>query len=308
MAYSLTFSPDGKILAAGLAAFREDGRIAVEGTLLRLWEVATGQLISQVHGDWHATYCVAFSPDGKTLAAGTLFGPVRLWEVASGLERGRFTGDQSSVEALAFAPDGHLLASGSSDGTALVWDLTGRPGGTRRPSVALSASALGVLWADLARADGARAYRAVWELTAAGDQAVGLLKKGLRPVTPVDPKWVARLITELDGERFAAREEAQRALEELRELAAPALRKALEGGPSLEVRRRLEGILQKLDGPVTAPKQLRQIRSVEVLEHVGTSAARQVLVGLAQGAPEARLTQEAKASLMRLAQRPAADH
>jgi WD40 repeat protein len=304
MALSLTFSPDGKILAAGLAALRENGEFAVEGTLLRLWEVATGKLIKQVHGDWHSTCSVAFSPDGKTLAAGTRLDTVHLWEVASGLERGRFTGHQSSVETLAFAPDGQLLASGSGDGTALIWDVTGRHGRTRPPRMALSASALRALWADLARVDGPRAHRAIGELTAAGDQAVGLLKEQLRPVAPEDPKRIARLIAELDGERFGMREEAQRTLEELGELAATALRKALEGGPSLEVRRRVETLLQKLEGPVTAPRLLRHVRSVEVLEHIATLRARQVLEALAQGAPEARLTREAKAALQRLARRP----
>ena len=61
----------------------------------------------------------------------------------------------------------------------------------------------------------------------------------------------------------------------------------------------------KIERAATSPDELRALRAVEVLEHVGTPEARQVLEGLTQGAPEARLTQEAKASLERLARRPA---
>jgi hypothetical protein len=44
------------------------------------------------------------------------------------------------------------------------------------------------------------------------------------------------------------------------------------------------------------------LRAIEVLEHIGTPEARQVLDTLARGAAVARVTQEAKASLKRLAQ------
>jgi hypothetical protein len=43
------------------------------------------------------------------------------------------------------------------------------------------------------------------------------------------------------------------------------------------------------------------MRAVEVLEHIGTPDAREVLEKLTRGDPSARLTQEAKASLERLA-------
>jgi hypothetical protein len=96
------------------------------------------------------------------------------------------------------------------------------------------------------------------------------------------------------------REQAIRELERLGELAEPALRKALEGQPSLEVRRRVEGLLQKLDGPVTLPQHLRSLRAIEVLEHIGTPAAQQVLAQLAKGATAAHLTREAQAAVARL--------
>jgi hypothetical protein len=51
---------------------------------------------------------------------------------------------------------------------------------------------------------------------------------------------------------------------------------------------------------------MRVTRTVEVLEWIGTPEARQLLDMLAQGAPEAQPTQEAKASLQRLARRHAA--
>jgi hypothetical protein len=53
------------------------------------------------------------------------------------------------------------------------------------------------------------------------------------------------------------------------------------------------------------PGHLRALRGIEALEHLGTAEARQVLRAVADGLPEARLTQEAKASLQRLGRRPA---
>ena len=54
-----------------------------------------------------------------------------------------------------------------------------------------------------------------------------------------------------------------------------------------------------------SPEQARALRAVEVLEHVGTAEAKRVLETLAAGAAEARLTQEARASLRRLDARAA---
>jgi WD40 repeat protein len=57
-------------------------------------------------------FSVAFSPDGKTLAAGSWDGTVRLWEVASGKELHLFQDQKSPVRAVAFSPDGKVLACG----------------------------------------------------------------------------------------------------------------------------------------------------------------------------------------------------
>jgi hypothetical protein len=66
----------------------------------------------------------------------------------------------------------------------------------------------------------------------------------------------------------------------------------------------VEAILGEMRGRRT-PEELRGMRVVEVLEHVGTPDARRLLESLAAGAPGARLTQEAKASLDRLSKKKA---
>jgi hypothetical protein len=243
----------------------------------------------------------AFSPDGRTLAASCSDQAVRLWEVASGRQRRRFVGHAGSVFSVAFAPDGKRLATGASDTTALVWDVTGL--GEEGPqAVDLPAQEVEGLWAGLG-GDAARAGRAVWKLAAAPRQAVPLLRGRLRPAA-ADEARMTRLIADLDSDRIAVREKAAQELEQLGDIAEPALRKALAGPPSAEVRRRAGQLLERLGGPVTAPGLLRSLRAVEVLEHIGTPGAREVLESLARGAPGGRLTREARASLERLAGRP----
>jgi hypothetical protein len=142
-------------------------------------------------------------------------------------------------------------------------------------------------------------------LTAAPAQAVPFLRARVRPVLPVDPRTLERLTADLASEKFRERERAVKGLEELTDLAVPALERIRAGNPSLETRRRAEQLLARLTGLTLSPARLRLVRAVEVLELAGTAEARQMLVALAQGAPEALATREAQAALVRLARVPA---
>jgi hypothetical protein len=132
------------------------------------------------------------------------------------------------------------------------------------------------------------------------------LKGRLRPAD-VDPRRVARLVGELNSDRFALRRQASAELEQLGEAAAAALRRAVEEPASIEVRKRAQQILEKIADVGKSPERVRRLRAVEVLERAGTPEARALLQTLAGGTPAARLTREAKASRDRLSRRKAAD-
>src|SRR5262249_20943196 len=117
-----------------------------------------------------------------------------------------------------------------------------------------------------------------------------------------DPK-IEQLVTDLDSDKFQVRTAATAQLKALGELAEPALRRALAGDPSAEVRRRVEQLLEKVQEWAPPPERLREVRAVDVLERAATPEARKLLHELAKGAPEARLTREARAALDRLAKR-----
>jgi len=82
------------------------------------------------------------------------------------------------------------------------------------------------------------------------------------------------------------------------EVEAP-LNRALSGRPSSEVRRRLEAMLAA-PRVIRSPNKVRELRAITILEQIGTPEAKKVVETLAKGAPEARLTQEAKASAERM--------
>src|SRR5206468_2023331 len=144
-----------------------------------------------------------------------------------------------------------------------------------RPAGGLAPEVLKSLWGDLAGGGAAAAYRAVWKLASAPGQALPFLRERLRPAVAADEQRLARLVQQLDSSAFEERQQAMRQLEQLAELAEPALRRALAGQPSLEYRRRVEKLLQRLEWPLPSGEALRARRAVEVLEQIGSAEALQ---------------------------------
>jgi RNA polymerase sigma factor (sigma-70 family) len=287
---TVAFSPDGRLLATG-----------TDEPALRLWDVASGKLMHRFDASTAGWFdAIAFSPDGTMLAANNPSAPsILVWELATHQERRRFFGHRGAIVSLCFSPDGRRLASGSADGTALVWDVCSPRQGAQLLSARLGPGELGSLWADLGGRDAGKAYEALCTLAALPGQALPFLRKQLQPAS--DEARIAQLIGELNGNTFTVREKARVELEKLGELAEPALRSVLAKKPSLEVRVRAERLLARLEGKPLSEASLRELRAVELLERIGTREARQVLERLAKGAEGARLTEEAQASLQRLA-------
>jgi WD40 repeat protein len=130
---ALAVSPDGKrLLLTGwgkpIQTRLTDGRTrhsTAEEHPVELWDLATGMRVWQVMLPGSISGAVAFSHDGKTLAAvdEKPAGRVRLWDAASGKEKPAITGVPGWASALAFSPDGRYLIVALEDTSALVWKL-----------------------------------------------------------------------------------------------------------------------------------------------------------------------------------------
>jgi hypothetical protein len=284
--YALVFTPDGSSLFSAGAA----GGISI-------WDTRTGRLVRQWKTPQGPIYALALSHDGRSLASAQFDQSARLWEVVTGQEVACFQGHRGFVRTLAFSRDNRRVATGSDDTTILVWDATGGA----RADAGLSMDRLQSLWSDLMGTDAGRAWRATWQIALAPRETLPFLAERLRPVASLDAerqKRVERLLADLDHEAFAVRQQAEAELEKMGAAIEPALRRALEGKPSLEVRRRIEKVLEKVAG--LTGERLRAIRALAALEHMHTPEARRLLDSLADGDPRAWLTQEARAVRTRL--------
>jgi WD domain, G-beta repeat len=305
---AIAFSPDGKRLA-----------VAAQDGAVRLWDYAAGRQgmileaalprteAAQSPEAWPmgqpaSLFTLAYSPDGRTLASAGRDRFIHLWETATGKKRATLAGHTGTVYAVSFSPDGKTLASAGQDGVVRLWDLTSNlPGASAKDK--LSARVLEHAWQELRHADAARAFQAIRFLTAAPEVSLLFLRTRLTPVTSISPR-VVELIADLDRPQHATRHRAMLELEKLGEAAQPGLQQALAKKPTLELRRRVEQLLQRLETPPLIPDRLGNIRALEVLENLATPEARQVLHTLARGLPEARLTQQAQTVLLRLSGRP----
>jgi len=131
-------STDNKLLAVGGdSALRKPGDHAVY-----LIDPLEGKIVRTLAGHPSAIRCVAFAPDGKTLATACYDEKIRLFDVATGSVR-YLLGHSRSIVTLDWSPDGRSLVSGSWDNTARIWDAAG---GTTRAILPHSKDVLSVCW------------------------------------------------------------------------------------------------------------------------------------------------------------------
>ncbi|NYE44806.1 nSTAND1 domain-containing NTPase [Streptomyces fulvorobeus] len=118
---SVAHSPDGRLLAAA----------STDDALIRLWDVdepgRPRRIPRMLTGHRDEVLAVAFAPDSRTVAGGSLDGTVRLWDVSAPerpvpLGEPLDTHDGGAI-TLAFTRTSRTLATGGEDGTVRLWDV-----------------------------------------------------------------------------------------------------------------------------------------------------------------------------------------
>ena len=115
----IQYSPDGTHLAV------------VSSIGIWIYDTTTYQEVGFFAGHMGDVTCIAFSPDGKTLASGSVYNIVRLWDMETGRYKRTLKGHRDAIYSVAFSPDGSTVAGGSTGkregneifgAQILIWD------------------------------------------------------------------------------------------------------------------------------------------------------------------------------------------
>jgi WD40 repeat protein/tRNA A-37 threonylcarbamoyl transferase component Bud32 len=187
---ALAFTTDGTLLAAAIEGKPAVGKPGFPSPEIILVDVGSGQPRSTLRGHSAPIHALAFSPDGKRLASGSMDATVKLWDVTAGKEMASLPGHSDIVQSVAFSADGKTLASPSSDGSVKLWTVAT---GQERASLPLRA------WAVAFAPDGQT-------LAVAGDGGLHLCDAvtGQQGGVLPDPRWRAHALAfSQDGRTLA---------------------------------------------------------------------------------------------------------
>jgi len=299
MVATLAFGADRNTLAAGCF----DGHIRIYNLAAKNPTDPKEHRLCEGH--LSVPYGLAFSTDGRTLVSGSFDKTVRLWEAFSGKQIGQLKGHVGPVMGVAFAPDGRSVYSASTDTTVLQWDVPNVAGQGKLPQVNFGAPDLDNAWFVLVTEETPRGHEMMWRCIANGPGSIAHMTKEKRYYL-LDPDRVKKLFKDLDSGNFVIRTGALKELEGYGRWMEGRYDAALANPPSLEYKRRVEILKEKLNEKQSASlvqERLRLRRFMLMCEQIGGADAMEALQLLADRGPEEELRDEAKASLQRLKSR-----
>jgi WD40 repeat protein len=123
--HTLSMSDDSTRVVGGQAGVRVTDRYPVDGDdrCAVVLETATGRAQAVLTGHVGPVMSAVLSPDGRTVATGSLDATIRLWDPENGAQLVCLRGHSAGVLSLAFSADGLRIASGHFGGTVILWDL-----------------------------------------------------------------------------------------------------------------------------------------------------------------------------------------
>jgi WD40 repeat protein/transcriptional regulator with XRE-family HTH domain len=107
----VSYSPDGDLL------------IACDRNQVRIFDAASGNLISSLDGHKADVTSISISNDGRYIASGGIDGSAIIWDISMNDSHRELIGHQDAIENLTFSPDGNRLVTTSNDATMKIWDV-----------------------------------------------------------------------------------------------------------------------------------------------------------------------------------------
>jgi tetratricopeptide (TPR) repeat protein/uncharacterized membrane protein len=122
----MLWSKRGYATAIYSVAISPDGQILATGSdVIKITEPVTGLVLYTIDAET-SIFCMAISPDGQYLVSGNAKNTIEMWDLAAKKELQTLQGHRGRVLSVAISPDGRTLVSGSTDKTVKVWDIITR--------------------------------------------------------------------------------------------------------------------------------------------------------------------------------------